>query len=98
MKYTAPEGKILLFDNSDVIVASPHDLACTSARDANAWCTHNGDSSQENECGLQGRNCTGTSRCTGFPSAIACALDVTGTTCSSSGNHYFYNAGPYIPQ
>lgn len=97
MKYSAPEGKIIIFDNSDVIVASYHDLACTSAQDANAYCTRNGDSTQANQCGLDGRNCTRTSTCDSWPSVIACALDVTGQTCSAQ-NQVFFNAGPYIPQ
>ncbi len=98
MKYTAPEGRVIIFNNRDVIVASSHDLACNSARDANEYCTRNGDSELPNECNTQGRNCTGTSTCDQGFSAVACALGVLGVTCSSSGNQTFFNAGPYIPQ
>ena len=82
--YLAPDAEFIEFDNSDVIVASPHDMPCHSSLDAQMYCKDLGDSSLPNDCEWyeNGYYCTVTS------------LGILRPHCDSSGNQIYTNSAP----
>ena len=88
MKFQKAEVELILFDNSDVIVTSPGDLAkCTSSQDDYLYCTKLGDSTKPNIC-------------TRSSNGYVCNYLwlIVPAKCNTSGNHDYFNAiGPGNP-
>ena len=84
-KYKTPTAKFIQFDNRDIIIASPGDLAkCLSALDGTSSCYPNGDSSLPNRCILAG-----------YIDCETFAQRWNPPKCDTSGNSYYVNSiGP----
>lgn len=94
LKYKKPEAKIILFDNSDVITASAHDLDWTNCNASvdYAYCVDLGDSQKANKCRNEGLSCS-------LESKYECIALwwLAEDRCDAEGSLNFFNAQPVDP-